>query len=283
MTTYDELDVLRSFQPEAIGPTDVLQLQERIAFMETIVHPQTGPVRRTVRLRPRRGILLGVAIALVAAVGTAGATGLIPNDVQQALGLAAARSSNASLAPDVDRAVERASAATAAGGTLELWTAPTHGGGSCAYLRALDAGGTPTDSGPISCAVSIAGGGEMGQTSGRAGSPSGGTTMTIGGPLGTGNLSAQLEVDGSGVGTLFGQAPGGVAKVEVVDAAGSVLGRADANDGWFVLQLPASAESAAVSLVALSASAAVIATVPIATPAPGSVGSVHATSGSSPS
>ena len=74
----DELDLLRSFQPEAIGPTDVLQRQERIAFMETIAHGPTGPARRTMRLRPRRGILLGIAIALVAAVGTAGATGVIP-------------------------------------------------------------------------------------------------------------------------------------------------------------------------------------------------------------
>jgi hypothetical protein len=287
----DELDALRSFRPEAIGPTDVLQLQERIAFMDTIAHVPAGPARRKVRLRPRRGILLGIAIALVTAVGTAGATGLIPDDVQQALGLAAARDTNASLAPEVAQAVERASTATADGGTLELWTAPTDGGGTCAYLRALDAGGAPTDSGPISCAVRIAGGGEMGQMSGRAGSRSDGMTMTIGGPLGSGNLSAQLEVDGRGAGTLFGQAPGGVAKIEVADAAGSVLGEADANDGWFVLQLPASAESAAVSIVALSASGAAIDTVPIATPVPpptattgaGGDGSVQATSGSSPS
>jgi hypothetical protein len=264
----DELDVLRSFRPEAIGPTDVLQLQERIAFMETIVHGTTRPVRRTVRLRPRRGILLGVAIALVTAVGTAGATGLIPTDVQQALGFAAAHDSNGLLAPEVDHAVERASTATAGGGTLELWTAPTNGGGSCAYLRALDAGGAPTDSGPISCAVSIDGG-RMGEMSGGAGSRSGGMTMTIGGPLGTGNLSAQLAVDGRGAGTLFGQAPGSVATIEVVDAAGSVLGQADANDGWFVLQLPAAAESAAVSFVALSASGATIDTGPIAAPARG--------------
>jgi hypothetical protein len=263
----DELAVLRSFRPEAIGPTDVLQLQERIEFMDTIAHGPTRPTRRTVRPRPR-GILLGIAIALVAAVGTAGATGMIPVDVQQALGLAAARDGNASLTPRVDEAVERASVPTAAGGTLELWTAPTNGDGTCAYLRALDAAGAPTDSGPISCAARIAGGGRMGAVSGRAGSPSGGMTMSIGGPLGNGSLSAQLEVDARGAGTLFGQVAGSVAKVEVVDAAGSVLTEAAANDGWFVLELPASVESAAVTFVARSAAGAVIDTVSIATPAP---------------
>jgi hypothetical protein len=264
----DELDVLRSFRPEAIGPTDVLQLQERNAFMDTIARVQTGPARRNMRVRPRRGILLGIAIALITAVGTAGATGLIPDDVQQALGLAAANDTNAAFAPEVDQAVERASTATAGGGTLQLWSAPTNGGGACAYLRALDSGGAPTESGPISCEVSIAGGGSMGDVSGRAGSRSGGMNVTIGGPLGSGRLSAQLEVDGQGADTLFGQAPGGVAKVEIVDGAGSVLAEAVADDGWFVLQLSASVESAAVSFVALSASGAAIDTVPIATPVP---------------
>ena len=105
-------------------------------------------------------------------VGTAGATGMIPDDVQQALGLAAAHGPDPSLTPQVDQAVERTSAPTADGGTLELWTAPTTGGGTCAYLRRLDAAGAPTDPGPISCAVSIAGGGAMGETTmtGQAGS-----------------------------------------------------------------------------------------------------------------
>jgi hypothetical protein len=78
------------------------------------------------------------------------ATGMIPDDVQQALRLAAAHRPDASLTPEIDHAVERTSAATADGGTLEVWTAPTTGGGACAYLRRLDAAGAPTDSGPIS-------------------------------------------------------------------------------------------------------------------------------------
>ena len=265
----DELDALRSFRPEATGPTDALQLQERTALMKTIAHAPTGAARRLPRRRPRRRLLLGIAIALVTAVGTAGATGLIPDDVQQALGLAAAHSPDASLTPKIDQAVERTSAPTADGGTLELWTAPTTGGGTCAYLRRLDAAGAPADSGPISCAVSLAGGGRMGETTiGQAGSPGAGETMAIGGPLGDGHLSAQIEIDATGAATLFGQAPGSVAKVEVVDAAGAVLGEATANDGWFLFALPADAVSAAASLVAQSASGASIDTLPIAAAGP---------------
>ena len=86
--------------------------------------------------------------------------------------------------------------------------------------------------------------------------------MTVGGPLGDGHLSAQVEVDSNGAAVLFGQAPS-IAKVEVVDSAGAVLGQAAATDGWFVLTLPASAASAAASLVAQSASGASVGTVPI--------------------
>jgi hypothetical protein len=215
------------------------------------------------RLHPPRRILLGIAIALVAAVGTAGATGIIPADVQQALGLAAAGDTNAALTPRIDQAVERASAPTADGGAVQLWTAPTNGGGTCAYVRQLDAAGAPTDSGPISCAVSIAGGGMMGsERSGGPGSHRGGTTMAVAGPLGDGHLSAQFEVDATGAAMLFGQAPN-VAKIEVVDSAGAVLGEATATDGWFVLTLPGSAASAAASLVARSASGTSVGTVPI--------------------
>jgi hypothetical protein len=288
----DQLDALRSFRPEALGPTDALQLQERIAFMDTLTQAPTNARRRMPRLRARRGVLLGIAIALVTAVGTASATGMIPDDVQQALGLAAARGENAALTPQVDQAVERASAPTTDGGTLELWTAPTKGGGTCAYLRQLDAGGAPADSGPISCEVSLAGGGIMGSAMGAqaAGSHQAGMTMSIGGPLGDGHLSAQLEVDANGGGRLFGQVPGNVAKVEVVDAAGAVLAEAAAKDGWFLLTLPAGKASAAVSLVAQSASGASIDTVPIATPVPptpastgsGAAGSAQITSGTAP-
>jgi hypothetical protein len=283
----DELDALRSFRPEATGPTDALQLQERIALMETLAHAPAGRRRRVPRLRPR--ILLGVAVALVTAVGTAGATGMIPDDVQQALGLAAAHDIAPSLSPQIDQAVERASAPTAGGGTVELWIAPTNGGGTCAYLRQLDAAGAPTDSGPISCAVSIAGGGRMGQTFGQSGSPRpAGGTMMVGGSLGGGRVSAQVEVDASGAATLFGQEPGSVAKVEVVDSAGAVLGEAAANDGWFLLTLSAGAASAAASLVAQSASGASVGTVPITTDVPpptattGAGGSMQITSGTAP-
>ena len=136
----DALDALRSFRPEATGPTDALQRQERIALMETFAHAPSGAPRRLPRLRPRRRILLGIAVALVTAVGTAGASGMIPADVQQALGLAAAGHTDAALTPQIDQAVERASAPTADGGTVQLWTAPTNGGGTCAYVAAARRG-----------------------------------------------------------------------------------------------------------------------------------------------
>ncbi len=265
----DELETLRSFRPEAAGPTDALQLQERTAFMKTLAHAPTAAPRRLPRPRSRR-VLLGIAIALVAVVGTATAAGIVPGDVQQALGLAAAHSPDAALAPEIDQAVERTSAPTAGGGTLELWTAPTTGGGTCAYLRQLAADGTPTDPGPISCAVSLAGDGRMGEVavSGQAGSRSPGSTLTLGNLAGDGRLSAQLQVGATGAATLFGQAPNDVAKVEVVDPAGTVLGQAAAADGWFLLTLPADAASAAASLVAQSSSGATLATMSIATPPP---------------
>jgi hypothetical protein len=235
------------------------------------------------RLRPRRRIVLGVAIALVTAVGTAGATGLIPSDVQQALGLAAAHDMDSSLTPQIDQAVQEASAPTADGGTLQLWVAPTNGGGTCAYLRQLDAAGAPADSGSTSCAVSIPGGGTRGATFGQSSSPrTGGTTMA-GARLGSGGLSTQVEVDASGAATLFGQAPTSAAKVDVLDSDGAVLGEATTNQGWFLLPLPAGEASAATSLVARSASGASVGTAPISAkpaPAPPTTGAGNVTSGS---
>ena len=110
---------------------------------------------------------------------------------------------------------------------------------------------------------------------GQAGSHSVGSTMTIGGPVGDGQLSAQLQLDSSGAATLFGQVPGSVANVAVVDSTGAVLGQATANQGWFVLLLPAGAAGSAASLVARSSSGASIEAVPVGMPpqpTPGSHG-----------
>jgi hypothetical protein len=279
----DELDVLRSFRPEATGPTDALQVQERIAFMGTLAHAPARAHRRTLRFGPRRRALLGIAIALGAVVGTAGAAGMIPDDVQQALGLAAANTPDASLTPQTDQAIERTSAPTADGGTLQLWTAPTTGGGTCAYLRQLDAAGAPANAGPITCAVSLAGSGRVGEMTmtGQPGTHAAGRTMTIGDLFGDERLSAQIQVDASGAATLFGQAPTGVANLEVVEPAGAVLGQAAASDGWFLLTLPADAASAAASLVAQSASGATLATMPIATSAPPTTSTTGAETGGS--
>jgi hypothetical protein len=267
----DELDTLRSFRPEAARPTGALQLRERNALMETIARTPTTSPRRTRHLRPRRRIALGIAVLVLAAAGTAGATGIIPEDVQQALGLVSAHTPDAALAPEIDQAVEQTSAPAAGGGTIELWTAPTTGGGTCAYLRHLDASGTPTDSGPISCVVSIAGGGRTGESMGVSASPGRetqpGVTVVAGrGALGDGG-SAQFESDSTGA-TVFGQAPSGAAAVEVVDASGSVVAEAAPINGWYLLSLPPDEASAAASIVALSASGASLATTGIAPAAP---------------
>jgi hypothetical protein len=265
----DELSALRSFRPEATGPSEHVRLLERSAFVETLARAPAGAFRRKPLLRSPRRVVLAVAIAVVTIVGTAAAAGVIPDDVRQALGLAAAHTPDASLTPQVDQAVERTSTPTADGGTLELWTAPTTGGGTSAYLRRLDAAGAPTDPGPISCAVSIAGG-RMGETTmnGLAGSQAAGRTMTLGYLFADGRLSAQIQVDAGGAATLFGLAPSGVANVEIVDSAGAVLGEAAADNGWFLLTLPADAMSAADALVVQSTSGAALATMRIAPAAP---------------
>jgi hypothetical protein len=264
----DELDTLRSFGPEAAGPTDALQLRERIALMETIAQGSTRAPRRRPRLGRRGRIALGFAAALLVVVATAGATGMIPNDVQQTLGLAASHSPDSALTPQVDQAVERVSAPAAGGGTLELWTAPTAGGGTCAYLRHLDASGNPTDSGPISCAISLVGGVRLGTAIARSGSQPGGAAMSIGsGPFGDGTVQAEVDSSGS---SAFGQAPTGAARVEVLDSNGAVLGDETPSDGWFLLSLSPDATAKAASLVALSASGASLVSIPVhaATPAP---------------
>src|SRR5262249_1576641 len=126
----DELDTLRSFRPEATGPTDALTTEGRNTLMTAIdAERLPRPARR--RRRFVR-VALGLAAALVAVGSVAAAAGLIPDDVRQSLGLAS--DVDPALAPNVDEAVQRASAASPDGGTVELWTAPTNGGGTCAYL-----------------------------------------------------------------------------------------------------------------------------------------------------
>jgi hypothetical protein len=277
----DELDTLRSFRPEATGPTDALQLQERTALMETIATAPSGAPHRMPRLTRRRGVVLGIAVALVAAAGAAGATGVIPVDVQQELGFAASQSPDSALTPLVDQAVQRASAPTADGGTLQLWTAPTDGGGTCAYLRHLDASGSPTDSGPISCAVSLPGGAQLRTGIQRASVAGNAGSATSGHSFGSSSFDSsssgsggntQVEVDSTGAATVFGQAPDSVANVEVVDASGTVLGQAAVQDGWYLVTLSASTASSAASLVEQSASGATVSTQPLHAappPAPG--------------
>ncbi len=256
----DTLDTLSAFRPEAAGPTDALQLHERTAFMESIA---SSAPRRTPRLRPRRRLALGLALGLLAVVGTAGATGLVPDDVQQALGLASSHSPDVALTPEAGQAVEQTSAPIVGGGTVQLWTAPTTGGGTCAYLRRLDASGAPASSGPTSCALTVDSGGQLAVTSGSTSAPSQGAAATIGGHFGS-DGTAQADVDTTGA-TAYGQAPAGTAKVELVDASGVVLADATPSNGWFVL----SGDSSAATVVAQSATGTSLGTLPLTAPAAG--------------
>ena len=283
----DELDALRSFRPEADRSDRRPQLQERIEFMETLAHAPTA------RTPPDA--------APASAPPHPARDRHCPRDRSRHGGRDGDDSRRRPAGPRPRRRARHGRSAHPAdrpGGRADVGadgrrrhararTAPTNGGGTCAYLRQLDAAGAPADSGPISCAVSLAGGGMMGSAMGAApaGSQRAGMTMTIGGPLGDGHLSAQLEVDATGAATLFGQAPGDVAKVEVVDAAGAVLARRTRRTAGSCSRSPRARPRRAVSLVAQSASGATIDTVPIATPAPGtpgtagSVGSAHVSSG----
>jgi hypothetical protein len=274
----DELDALRSFRPEAAGPSETLQLRERLALTATIARSRTGASHRKPLLRSPRRVALAVSLAVVTVVGTAAAAGVIPDDVRRALGFASAGTPDTSLTPQIDQAVERTSTPTADGGTLQLWTAPTTGGGTCAYLRRLDAAGAPTDPGPVSCAVSIAGSGRMGEMTmnGQPGSHAPGTTMTMGDLFAGGRLSAQVQIDAGGAATVFGLGGNEVADVEVVDSAGAVLAETAADNGWFLLTLPADAFSSAASLVVQSASGATLAVMRIVPPPPATASTTDA-------
>ena len=86
----DELDTLRTFRPEAAGPTDDLTLEGRNALMTAIdAEPLPRPTpRRRLLGRRRIRVALVFAAALVAVGSVAAAAGLIPDDVRESLGLA---------------------------------------------------------------------------------------------------------------------------------------------------------------------------------------------------
>ena len=218
--TNDELDELRSFRPEATGPTDVLARDERNAFMQAITNDTAHqPTKRPLRRRLPRGrrVVLAFAVALVAAGGAAGAAGLIPDDVQRTLGLTAG--GDPAFEANPSEATKRGSTTAADGTVVELWTAPTKGGGTCAYLRHLDAAGKPADGAPVTCQITTGEGATKGQVrgSGVAG-PSTGASLSIGGSGGSLNTDMQEQAAGGVV--AYGEAPKGTARVIFTDDAG---------------------------------------------------------------
>lgn len=268
--TNDALEALRSFRPEVTGPTDVLARDERNAFMQTIAHEtadQPAPQGRSRRRLPRgRRVMLAFAVALVAVGGAAAAAGLIPDDVQRTLGLAGA--GDPAFAPNVDEATKRASTTAADGSVVELWTAPTRGGGTCAYLRHLTASGTPSDGAAVTCQNTAANGATLGRVTGAgANGQSTGGTMTIGGT--GGELSAQLQQDAGRGSVAYGKAPHAARSVIVTDGAGKHTVAAVDADGWFIVTLPTGTELTALkSIEARSAAGTTLARIPLAA-APG--------------
>jgi hypothetical protein len=259
----DELDTLRSFRPEAVGPPDALTQEGRNALM-TAIDAERLP-RPTRRRRRSVRVALVFAAALVAVGSVAAAAGLIPDDVRQSLGLAS--SIDPVLAPNVDDAVKRASAASPDGGTVELWTAPTNGGGTCAYLRHLDGSGVPADDRGVACQAALADGGAVGSAM-RGGGPGASTVMMSAGGSADG-MSYHVEWASGRPVTLYGKAPDGATEVALTHRDGTVTTAPVAEDGWWLLVLPASADPDSFKqLEARSASGIAVATAPIRTSVP---------------
>jgi hypothetical protein len=202
----DELDVLRSFRPEAAGPTETRVLQERSVFMDAITAEPSRSTRR--RPRGRRQMILAVAATLAVAGGAAaGISRLVPDDVSRVL--TEQTPATGGFAPLAAEAVQRASAPTADGGTVQVWSAPTGAGGTCAFVRYEDSGAT--GAGPVSCQVPL--------------------------PGGTPDLDLGMDVTASGLLTVFGRVPSGTARVRIDRTAGEPVRVNPTADGWFVAHL----------------------------------------------
>lgn len=224
----DELEILRSLRPEVVGPSDELTTRERQALMTVIdqERPRTATAERhrdargTTR-RPRARLAAALAFALLGAGGAASAAGLIPDDVRQALGIAG-DANTPGLRVEAGKAQLRTSAPTADGGTVELWTAPTEGGGQCSYLRHLPAGGG-------------SGGGDAKAAPGIGCSTAPGANASAQPPRG-----AEIEVrsESSAAGSaLYGKVPAAAAKL-VVTFDDRTMASTKADRGWFLISVP---------------------------------------------
>jgi hypothetical protein len=256
----DELHELRSFRPDEAGPTHAQVIDGRSALMNAIdaeIHPAPS---RSPRRRRRVALAAGLVAAVV--VGVAGAAALgVPDDVTQALGLA--DNSDPALAPDVADAVMRATSTTPDGGTAELWTAPTQGGGTCAYVRLLDAGGAPVHPGAVTCQNVATDGTVVHRTTHVGGATSGFSAgMTVRGSAAHGGLDLHLQWTEGDPLTLFGQAPVGATQVFVTLDDGTTATAPVTDGGWYVAAVTSDAGPAAIaSVVARAADGSTLANV----------------------
>lgn len=133
--------------------------------------------------------------------------------MREALGLADG-GSDAGLRAEADRAQLRASASTADGGTVPLWTAPTAGGGRCGYLRRLRADGGAQSAPGVGCSSEA---------------------ITATPPR---ENAIELQAESSAASSaLYGTAPITAARVVVTLEDGTTTS-AKADRGWFVIDVP---------------------------------------------
>jgi hypothetical protein len=255
----DELHELRSFRPDGACPTDAQVIDGRTALMNAI-DAEGHPLLRS----PRRRRRVAVAAAVVAAVvvGVAGAAVLgVPDDVTRALGLAG--NGDPALVPDAADAVMRATSATPDGGTAELWTAPTSGGGACAYVRLLDVGGAPVHPGAVTCQNVGSDGTVVAETTHPGGPASGFSAgLAVGGNGAGGGLDLHLQWTEGDPLTLFGQAPAGATEVVVTLDDGTTATAPVTDGGWYVAAVASDAGPAAIaSVVARAADGSTLASV----------------------
>ena len=164
--------------------------------------------------------------------------------------------------------MKRASVASPDGGTVELWTAPTEGEGTCAYLRHLDANGAPTDARGVSCEASLGDGEHVAGLSSTRGSRSGGGAVFSSSTAFAPHLKEGGTVHlGCGTGepvTLYGRAPKGAVDVVVFQVDGTVTTAPVGDDGWFLVALSESTDPASLkTLEARSASGTPIVFIPL--------------------
>lgn len=230
----DELDVLRSLRPDAVGPSAAITTTERDALV-ALISQSTEQTKRAEPVtssppRRRKRVAAILAVSLLGAGGIASAAGLIPDDVRSTFD-----SVNGGPNGDAARADDarlRASMPATGGGTVQLWSAPTTGGGECGYLRHLGPDDKP-DADRSAAGVGCA-------------TPADGSSKPATGT----RLDALVDGGDSQSGaTIYGRAPAGATAVVIELADGTAVRVAVTADAWYLAALPTAKTPTAVRSV----------------------------------